>query len=714
MPPTKNSIKFYTDSPEYKNTCLETFKSLFCLNPSLRHYSNDIEKLIDDSTSDNLSILSLESYKDEKNNFNSSELLKVLRKLMKKFSVSTYIVPSEDAHQSEYTASNDQRRSYISGFTGSAGIAIITLHEAALSTDSRYFIQAEKQLDNNWTLLKQGVAGVPNWIEWCFEQTLHEKDQLNESGIIAVDPRLISANVGLSLLQKCHSMNLNFVTDLEYNLIDKVKKIIGDKDNNKNKDREKNKNSIFVYDIKFAGESALKKIKRVRKMLDNDNCFAYVASMLDSIAYLLNLRGNDIDFNPVFFSYLVITSENVVLYVDKNKLSKKVTSYLNDEFGSELIISSYNQIWNDLPALTNKLNKENNKICLDSNANYSIFNSVPSIYEINFRSVGTEIKGIKNKIEQKNNKLAQVYDSVALVRFFGWLDEQKQLGSELSELDICRKTFEYRSQMPNFKGLSFSTIAASGSNSAIVHYEPTPDDFSKVDMNSILLLDSGAQYLEGTTDITRTVHLGTPTEKQRKAYSLVLAGHLNVAMLKFKQGFSSYSIDALARLPLKRFGWDYGHGTGHGIDNYICVHAGPCGLSPMQTGYNYKPLEAGNFISDEPGVYLEGEWGIRIESDISVVADVDDDDDDHKNYNKDNANSNANANANVNDNLMFDYLSMVPFCRNLIDIQYLKGDQIEWVNAFHEKVVVTLTPWLEQIGDQRALLWLRKATETLY
>lgn len=676
MVPTKR-IQL-AESPDYHTTCLTTLRSLMCLNPNRSwDIHTEPEKLYIDDKDD--SIYQGQQPILETGTFDSTKRLERLRAIMKSSKVTAYIIPSEDAHQSEYTAKADQRREYVSGFTGSAGVAIVTQTEAALFTDSRYFIQAGLQLDNNWTLLKQGRD---DWVSWTLHQVSYEMDELKSWGTVAVDPRLISASLGKSLVQKCHFWNLKFVTDLNFNLVDKLKKSCGDQDSDPMCPIEK-------YDIKYAGQSTKSKISDIRAQMETDGSFCYVVSMLDAIAWVLNLRGGDVLFTPIFFSYLIITQDKVCFYVQKPKMSKAIEEYLVSELGDELEIHGYNQIWDHMPALSGP---KDLSITLDFNANYSIYNNIPlSVYDVKFHSICTELKGIKNEAEKENNKIAQLHDSVAIIRTFAWISRRIALGKAegMTEWDVCEQSYKFRSQMPNFKGLSFATIAGSGSNSAIVHYEPSAEEHSELDLENILLFDSGGQYLNGTTDITRTIHLGgRPTDKQKKAYTLVLKGHLNVAMLRFEKGTSSYWIDALARKPLRDNGWDYGHGTGHGIDNYIGVHAGPCGLSPSETSYNYKPLEAGNFISDEPGVYFDNEFGVRIESDVSVVEGAD-------------------------GILEFEYLSLVPYARELIEPSLLDQAQIEWVNAYHQRVVAQATPVLEKLGDAETLIWLRKATESI-
>lgn len=669
------------ESPDYRHSCLETLRALICLNPRASWASEPEKFLLEKPYLDSEG----EEAHAQTKKFKSTHRLSQLRRLMALNNITTYIVPSEDQHQSEYTAVQDQRREYISGFTGSAGVAIVTQTAAALFTDSRYFIQASIQLDDNWTLLKQGQD---NWIEWLINQTSYEKTELDSWGTVAVDPKLISTSLGKSLNHKIHFSNLKFLTDLDGNLVDLIKKKNGDVVHPK-------VTQLEIYDMQYAGQSVQSKLNDIRKAMKDLNASTYIVSMLDSIAWVLNLRGDDVAFTPIFFSYLIITHDMVSIYIDKSKLNDKLYRYLKQEISHHrLEILPYNQIWDDLPALCNQT--VDDKIVLDLNANYSIFHNIPQgSFEIVFKSIVQELKGLKNQTEIENNVIAQLNDSIAIIRTFAWikaLTHHNKAGN-LTEWDICEKSLNYRSQMPNFKGLSFSTIAGSGANSAIVHYEPTEQDNSQLDLeNGILLLDSGGQYLNGTTDITRTIYLGkTPASpKQIKAYTLVLKGHLNVAMLSFSKGTSSYWIDSLAREPLRKQGWDYGHGTGHGIDNYIGVHSGPCGLSPSETGYNYKPLEVGNFLSDEPGVYFDEEFGIRIESDIAVI----------QNPEKDSL-------------LKFDYLTMVPFERELIDASLLDPEQIQWINDYHKLVVVKTSPILEKMGDQDTLNWLRMATQEI-
>ncbi|ODV88098.1 hypothetical protein CANARDRAFT_20819 [[Candida] arabinofermentans NRRL YB-2248] len=664
-------------SQEKSTSCFDTLKSLF----QSKTDSNDTSSLTSIDSDSELDFVheKFNPISTDSTQFDSSSRLSNLRSLMIKYKVDCYIIPSEDEHQSEYTAAKDQRREFISGFTGSAGVAIVTLNEAALSTDGRYFLQASKQLDNNWTLLKQGVKGYPTWQEWCLQKT-----NVSKYKTICLDPRLIGFKTGIYFKEKCFELNLNF-QPLMTNLVDRTMIL------ENYKPKLPINNDIFIHDLKFAGEKTQDKIKRLRSFLKEKSAFAYVVSQLEEIAWLFNLRGNDIPYNPVFFSYAIITLDSISLFLDKSKLNLQVETYLNDNL-TNLKIFRYSQFWDELPAISNPSSKT---IYLSNYPNYALYLNVPGTLEVKNRSIITEFKGIKNQIEIKGHKFAQLKDSIALIRTFAWLDSHLSLTTTvqetttIDEIKAGKKAEYFRSLMPEYNGLSFETISSSGSNSSIIHYAPTTDDFSIIDPKKIYLCDSGAQYLDGTTDITRTIHFQKPSLNEIEKYTLVLKGHLNVAMLNFKYGTPSSYIDSLARKPLRDAGnWNYNHGTGHGIDTFICVHSGPCGLSPIETSYNYKPLEPGNLISDEPGYYLDNEFGIRIESDLLVIKGDD-------------------------GLLKFDYLTLVPFCRKLIDLTLLESEQIEWINKFNEKIRLLVLPYLVKVGDERAIKWLVKETEVL-
>ncbi|KAG7760516.1 hypothetical protein KL947_001360 [Ogataea haglerorum] len=609
---------------------------------------------------------------------NTTTRLTRLRSLMRSYEVGVYIVPSQDEHQSEYTSPKDQRREFISGFTGSAGVAVVSQDDAVLSTDGRYFLQAERQLDENWILLKQGVRGVMTWQQWCIE-----KAKVSKFKTIAVDPRLVDYKLGTFFQERCHSANIEFLPLMD-NLVDKVMKYEHYEPSIPQLDY------IFEHEMRFAGEHSASKIARVQNYLRETDAFAVVVSQLEEVAWLFNLRGSSIPYNPVFFSYAIVKLDGVELFLDKSKLTPRVSKYLSTI--ADLTVYSYSQFWDSIPALRNQ-STDSRVVVLSNSSSYALYMNVAAAFEVRNRSLITELKGIKNQTEIEGNRFAQLKDSVALIRTFAWLHEAfLPPRAQVDEIEVATKAAHYRSLMPNFKGLSFETISSTGPNSSVIHYAPTLEDFSVLDPDRIFLLDSGAQYLDGTTDITRTLHFSKPSYDEIEKYTLVLKGHLNVAMLKFPPGTSSSYIDSLARRPLAEKGLNYNHGTGHGIDTFICVHAGPCGLSPAETSYNYKPLEPGNFLSDEPGYYRDNEFGVRIESDLLVVD------------------------AGESDGtklLAFEYFTLVPFCKNLIDVNLLEPEQVSWINDFYDKIRTSTIPILEKLGDTRAIDWLLKETEKL-
>ncbi|OWB85841.1 peptidase activity protein [[Candida] boidinii] len=624
--------------------------------------------------------------------FDSSKRLNELRRLMWRYKIGVYIIPSEDEHQSEYTASKDQRRSFISGFTGSAGIAVVTLDkdgsnfetgdfkgEAALSTDGRYFLQATNQLDDNWVLLKQGVKGDLGWQDWALSKSLVSKYRS-----VAVDPKLISNNSGNFLKEKCHSLNVEFLPTMD-NLIDKVMKF------EKFKPIIPKDNSIYPFPIRYSGEDSNSKINKIRNYIQKQHSFAIIISALDDIAWLFNLRGNDIEYNPVFFSYVILTLNGIYFYTDKSKFTKETIDVLSDI--NELHVKNYKLFWEDLPGLeTNDPTMKT--IRLPPTSSYALNLNVPSTYKIKYDSIVVEMKGIKNSVEIEGHRFAQLKDGIALTRFFAWLQESLIKDNlEIDELQAGERCEFYRSILSDYKGLSFDTISSSGKNASIIHYSPTLEDFSIIDPKKIYLCDSGAQYLDGTTDITRTVHFMDPTEEEIKAYTLVLKGHLQVAMARFPRGTDSSVLDFLAREPLYLEGMNYKHGTGHGIGTFLCVHEGPCGIG--SAAYGYKPLVPGNIISDEPGYYKDNEFGIRIESDILVVESNNRGDEDG---------------SNGDFFLEFEYLTKVPFCRKLIDLKLLNKDQISWINEYYLNLRDEIIPQLEKLNDKRAIDWLLNET----
>ncbi|KAI0273242.1 Creatinase/aminopeptidase [Russula aff. rugulosa BPL654] len=588
----------------------------------------------------------------------TTDRLAALRKLMAEHNVGAYIVPSEDQHYSEYPAECDYRRAFISGFNGSAGTAIVTKDRAYLFTDGRYFLQAEKQLDKNWTLMKQGLPDVPTWQEF----TTKNVTPPTRAGI---DPKLISASDAKT-----------FTTiDISYgeNLVDLVW-------GSARPDRPKN--AVFSLDIKYAGTSHTDKLGIVRQELEKQKARALVVTMLDEVAWLFNLRGSDIDFNPVFFAYAVVCADHTQLFVDPAQLSQDVRAQL----GQEVQLHPYDEFIPYLKQLGAGL-QEGQKVLIGDKASVAVAEALGYPYITIVRSPIADLKSIKNANEIEGFRACHIRDGSALVRYFAWLEEQLNNGVELSESQGADQLEKFRRELPLFKGLSFTTISSTGPNGAIIHYSPDPNDCAIIRKDQIYLCDSGGQYLDGTTDVTRTLHFGTPTPDQRRTFTRVLQGHIAIDTAVFPNGTTGYIIDTWARRYLWRDGLDYRHGTGHGVGHFLNVHEGPQGIG-TRIAYNSTPLRPGMTVSNEPGYYADGEYGARIEN-VVIVCDV--------------QTPNNFGNKGF---LGFEHVTMAPYGRNLIDVSLLSVDEREWVDAYHKEVWEKVSPLLE--GDARAKAWLHR------
>lgn len=636
----------------------------------------------------------------------AGEKLYELRKLMKEHGIGVYIIPSEDEHQSEYTAKADMRREYISGFTGSAGLCVVTLDdaetlsgEAALSTDGRYFLQAEKQLDHqHWRLLKQGVAAYPTWKQFAINKAVDNKF----SNVISCDPRLISVSIGeyferVRGLQYQNKFEFNVLREI--NLVDEVW----------GKDKPtRSLDPVYVLPLKYAGESCTQKLARLREEVKSRSSTHIVISALDEIAWLFNLRADtDIPFSPVFFSYALITLETVTLYINKLKIECG-TDYLREHLNGihGLSIRPYEQFYTDLSNLKATVCQDLLIILPDKEAtNYALFSSIPQSFakqSMKFDSIVSNLKIIKNPTELFNSKIAQFKDSLAFILFVSWLERQFQKSRTITEYEAACKIFSIRSKLPNFKGLSYETISSSGANAAIIHYAPTKELNSIIDPDNVYLLDSGAHYLEGTTDITRTYLFGNQNsnEKYKKYYTLVLKGHLAVAMAKFPPHSSNTGtiLDAYSRQALWNEGLDFNHGTGHGVGSFGNVHEGPLYILTSAGGANKADLfKRGGILTDEPGYYIDGECGFRIESELEIIE----------------ADEKIGKTRNGDNFLCFGYLTKVPFCQKLIDKRYLSLSEINWINEYHKSVREDFGEKLLEIGNKRAYNWLVNETRPL-
>ncbi|RLV95378.1 putative Xaa-Pro aminopeptidase P [Spathaspora sp. JA1] len=632
-----------------------------------------------------------------KSHLSTHEKLTELRKLMRKHHIGVYIIPSEDEHQSEYTGLADKRREFISEFTGSAGIAIITLTEAhtltgtaALSTDGRYFIQAEKQLDlKYWKLLKQGMAGYASWPKYCIQQAIHN----DFSNVISCDPRLISLTLGeyFNNAIKAYSNKFKF-KPLGVNLVDQV---WGEEK------PSRSLSPVYYLPLKYTGEHTNDKLARIRQKMQEVRASHYLVTELDSIAWLFNLRADsDIPFNPVFFAYSIVTLNEVSLYVNKTKIDsgdQELHDYLTTI--DNLTVKDYSNFYQDVS------NLDTTTVILPekSSTTYALFHTFPQRTHILHDSIIANFKIFKNKTESFNAKIAQYKDSLAFILFSSWLDHQlitKQ--AKISEYEAACKIYSIRTKLPNFKGLSYETISSTGANAAIIHYAPTKQENDIIDPEKIYLIDSGAQFLEGTTDITRSYKFGYAglTKEYQKFYTLVLKGHLAVAMAKFPPHSKSTGtvLDAYSRQPLWNEGLDFNHGTGHGVGSFGNVHEGPLYISTTSGGPNtvdlYRP---GAILTDEPGFYIEGKLGIRIESEIEVIE----------------CDETVGKTRNGDNFLGFDYLTKVPFCRKLIDADYLTTIELTWINEYHKSIRTEFAEKLLKMGYTRAYNWLIKETEPL-
>lgn len=622
----------------------------------------------------------------------AGEKLQRLRKLMKRHNISVYIVPSEDEHQSEYTAVADKRREYISGFKGSAGIAVVTVDdpetlsgEAALPTDGRYFLQAEKELDKkHWKLLKQGQVGYPSWQEFALE--LASKSKL--SNVISVDPKLLSLSVGQYFSSTLRYRGVVFKPFIDYNLIDKV---WGDEKPARPQDQ------AYIFTPQYAGESANEKISRVREVIKQKEASHLVITALDDIGWLFNLRAdNSIPFSPFFFAYAIVTLKKVYLYAE-DSLLESVQTYLHAI--DTLTVKPYKAFYTDLATFRATIYDHSLRIILPAKSacNYALLSSLPlsvSRQTVIYDSIVTVLKLTKNKTELFNAKIAQAKDSLAFIIFFAWLENElihKQ--REVSEYEAAQKIFAIRSKLPHFRGLSYETISSTGPNAAIIHYAPTKEDNAIIDPTTPYLIDSGAHYLEGTTDITRTFKFGHEgiTPEMKKFFTLVLKGHVAVATAKFPENPSAGTIlDSFARQPLWNEDLDFNHGTGHGVGAFGNVHEGPLYIPLGGGDVNY--FKEGAIVTDEPGYYVDGKFGFRVESELEIIAS-----DPVKPYRGSNF-------------LAFNYLTKVPLGLNLVDPGYLSAVEKRWINSYHKSIVADFGTKLLDLGEYRAYAWLQKET----
>ena len=591
-----------------------------------------------------------------------NQRIEALREVMKREHIAAFIFPSTDPHQGEYVPDHWKGREFISGFNGSAGTAVVTLSSAALWTDSRYFIAAEDQLKGTeYQLMKLKVAGTPTIAEWI-------AGECGAGAEVAVDGTVNSVSFVKELIADLRRQGgITLRTNLDpLNLIWKDRPVIPE-------------NPVEIYPLKYAGESCREKISRIRKALRDAHADGMLMSALDDIAWTLNLRGTDVHCNPVFVSYLLISSNHVTLYINKVKLTPQVEAYLDSE---GIAVAPYEDVAKGL-----KDYFEYN-ILLDPNeVNYTLYKQVTREI-VEAESPVKRMKTVKTPTEIAGFKSAMLKDGIAMVKFLCWLDKWKEESgkrNEITEISVDQKLTSLRAEQPLYRDISFDTIAGYQAHGAIVHYEATPETDIPLKPEGFLLLDSGAQYLDGTTDITRTIALGPLTEEQKHIYTLVLKGHIQIELCKFPAGASGTQIDILARQALWREGLNYLHGTGHGVGTYLNVHEGP---HQFRMEWKPAPLVAGMTITDEPGIYLEGKFGVRIENTLLITP-----------YKE----------TQFGQFLQFESLTLCPIDTTPIVRELLLDEEIAWLNQYHQHVLATLSPHL----NDEEIEWLKDACKEI-
>lgn len=590
-----------------------------------------------------------------------NQRLASLREVMTREHLAAFIFPSTDAHQSEYVADHWLGRAWISGFNGSAGTAVVTMTSAALWTDSRYFLAAEEQLQGTeFQLMKLKIPGTPSIAEWLGKELAD----------------VSSPEVGLDGWVNSYVSTSRLIADLRREggitvrtNFDPLKEIWTDRP-------AIPENPIEIQPIEYAGEGVSSKIERIRKALRASHADGMLVSALDDIAWTLNLRGTDVHCNPVFVSYLLIASDKVSLFVDEVKVNAEIRTYLET---NGISIYKYNKVEEGL-----KDYSEYN-ILLDGNeTSYYLWKTVRCQEIVSQTSPIPAMKAVKNEAEITGYRRAMVRDGVAMVKFLKWLVPTVEAGGQ-TEISIDKKLTSLRAEQDLFRDISFDTIAGYQAHGAIVHYEASPETDVLLKPEGLLLLDSGAQYQDGTTDITRTIALGPVTKEMKHIYTLVLKGHIQLELAKFPDGASGTQLDALARESMWREGLNFLHGTGHGVGSYLNVHEGP---HQVRMEYMPAPLRAGMTLTDEPGLYLAGKFGVRIENTLLI-----------KEY----------METEFGKFLQMESLTLCPIDTAPIDVEMLLPEELAWLNAYHAEVYAKLAPYL----DKEEQKWLENATKVI-
>lgn len=587
------------------------------------------------------------------------ERIHALRMTFRPNNIKAFIIPSTDPHLSEYVAPYWMSREWISGFTGSAGTAVILMDKAGLWTDSRYFLQAEKELEGSGiTLYKEMLPETPSITKFLCQN-------LKPGESVSIDGKMFS-------VQQVEQMKEDLAPyQLQVNLF-------GDPLKNIWKDRPSTPDApAFIYDVKYAGKSCGEKVAAIRTELKKKGIFALFLSSLDEIAWTLNLRGSDVHCNPVIVSYLLVTQDEVVYFISPEKITQEVNEYLQEQ---QVSLRKYDEAESFLNSFTGE------NILIDpKKTNYAIYSAInPACKVVRGESPVTLLKAIRNEQEIAGIHHAMQRDGVALVKFLKWLEASVLSGKE-TELSVDRKLHEFRAAQPLYMGESFDTIAGYKEHGAIVHYSATEESDVTLQSKGFLLLDSGAQYLDGTTDITRTIALGELTEEEKTDYTLILKGHIALAMAKFPAGTRGAQLDVLARMPIWSHGMNFLHGTGHGVGHFLSVHEGP---QSIRMNENPIVLQPGMVTSNEPGVYKAGSHGIRTENLTLVCKDKE---------------------GMFGEYFKFETITLCPICKKGIIKEMLTAEEVKWFNDYHRTVYEKLSPSLNEEEKK----WLLEATKAI-
>lgn len=594
---------------------------------------------------------------------NVNERIAALRKLMEEKGIDLYIIPTADFHQSEYVGEHFKARKYMTGFSGSAGTAVITKEEARLFTDGRYFIQAAAQLAGSTVeLMKMGEPQVPLLEEYV-------KQALPEGGTIGFDGRVVTMDEGCGYRQTADEKNGKILYGED--LVDQIWE-----------DRpELSREPAFALDIKYTGETTKSKLSRIREIMRECGATVHVLTTLDDICWTLNIRGNDIEFFPLVLSYAMITEDKMQLYIDETKLSGEIrTSFEADK----ITVHPYNDIYKDIKELGNE-----EVLLIDpSKLNYALYSNIPeSVKKVERVNPAVLFKAMKNPVEIENIRKAEIKDSVAHVRFMKWLKENVGK-TKITEMSASDKLDEFRKEMGNFIRPSFEPISSFGEHGAIVHYTSSPETDVELKEGTLFLTDTGAGFYEGSTDITRTYALGEIPQLMKDHFTLVAISNLQLADAKFMKGCTGINLDILARKPFWDRGMNFNHGTGHGVGYLLNIHEGPSGVRWQYRPSDSHPFEEGMIVTDEPGIYIEGSHGIRLENELLVCMG-------EKNE--------------YGQFMYFEPITYIPMDLDAVNPDMMSAEEKKLLNTYHKTVYEKVSPYL----NEEEKVWLKEYTKEI-